>query len=392
MGADEERTVEDLKAHQSIILPLVSESEGRVIDTAGDGLLAEFPSTLNAVKCAIAIQEGVAGRNVAVSADRAMQFRIGINQGDVVLDENRIYGDGINVAARLEAIAEPGGICISGKVFEEVRDRLGVTFEDWGERQLKNIARPTRVFAWRPAAQSPVKVPSHAAHQLSLTDAPSIAVLPFQNMSGDPEQDYFADGIVEDITTALSQLRWLFVIARNSSFTYKGRSVDVKQVGRELGVRYVLEGSARKSGNRVRITGQLIEAALATHVWAEKFDGDLADIFDLQDRITESIVGAIEPSLLSAEIARAEHKPTASLDAYDLYLRAFALYGSMSRSTIRTAISLLEAAIAIDPNYARAEAVACLCHGDLVQQRWDEPGDFVAADRLARQALDVSFQ
>src|SRR6478672_1676343 len=224
----------------------------------------------------------------------------------------------------------------------------------------------------------------------ALPDAPSIAVLPFRNLSGDAEQDYFADGVVEDIITALSRIRWLFVIARNSSFTYKGKAVDIRQVGRELGVRYVLEGSVRKAGNKVRITGQLIEAVSARHVWAEKFDGDLADIFDLQDRITESIVGAIEPSLLSAEIARAEHKPTANLDAYDLYLRAWALYGSMNRSTIRNAIELLVAAIALDPTYAQAKALAAICHGDLVQQRWDDPGDFSASDRLAKEALAVA--
>ena len=209
-------------------------------------------------------------------------------------------------------------------------------------------------------------------------------------MSGDPEQDYFADGVVEDIITALSRIRWFFVIARNSSFTYKGKAVDIRQVGQELGVRYVLEGSVRKAGNKVRITGQLIEAVSARHVWAEKFDGDLADIFDLQDRITESIVGAIEPSLLSAEIARAEHKPTANLDAYDLYLRAWALYGSMNRSTIRNAIELLKAAIALDPTYAQAKALAAICHGDLVQQRWDDPGDFAASHRLAKEALAVA--
>ena len=339
MAADEEGTVRDLKGHQSIILPMVSTFEGRVIDTAGDGVLAEFPSVLNAVKCALAIQQTIGERNAKAAPGRAMQYRIGVNQGDVVYDGEQIYGDGINVAARLETIAEPGGICISGKVFDEVRDRLDVDFEDLGEKQLRNIARPTRVFAPRSVA-TPASSSQGALRPLTLPDNPSIAVLPFQNMSGDPEQEYFADGMVEEIITALSQMRWLFVIARNSSFTYKGRAVDVRQVGRELGVRYILEGSVRKAGNRVRITGQLIDASTAAHLWADRFDGDLANIFDLQDQVTASVVGAIAPKLEQAEIERAKRKPTESLDAYDLFLRGLAAFHQFSKPTHDEALAL----------------------------------------------------
>jgi adenylate cyclase len=249
MGADETRTVADLKAHQGIVLPMIGEHGGRIIDTAGDGILAEFGSVVNAVECAVAVQETMARRNAEVEPDRRMQYRIGINLGDVIYDEARIYGDGINVAARLESIAEPGGICISSKVYEDVRGKVQLTFLDIGEQQLKNISQPIRVYRVRLHVET-------TSPTLALPDRPSIAVLPFTNMSGDPEQEYFADGVVEDITTSLSRIRWLFVIARNSSFTYKGRAVDVKHIGRELGVRYVLEGSIRKSGKRVRVTGQ----------------------------------------------------------------------------------------------------------------------------------------
>jgi TolB-like protein len=297
MGADEARTVRDLKGHQAVVLPMVGEFGGRIIDTAGDGILAEFPSVVNAVKCAVAIQSKMAERNTGIEPERRMQFRVGINIGDVVFDEARIYGDGINVASRLEVIAEPGGICISSKVYEEISGRIGLTYDDMGQQQLKNIARPVRAYRVRVDRAAPTSAPA-----LALPDKPSIAALPFQNMSGDPEQEYFADGMVEEIITALSRIPWLFVIARNSSFTYRGRAVDVKQVGRELGVRYVLEGSVRKSANRVRITGQLIDATTNAHLWAEHFDGTLEDIFDLQDHVATSVAGAIAPKLEQAEI------------------------------------------------------------------------------------------
>jgi len=366
-GADEDRTLARLRALRSdLVDPTIAVHGGRVVKRTGDGALAEFRSVVNAVRCAIEVQTAMVEHVVEES------------DGDLM-------GDGVNIAARLEGVAKPGSICLSEDAYRQVRSRLDLAISDLGETTLKNIADPIRLYALQVGLAASVQPAPVAA--VGLPERPSLAVLPFQNMSGDAEQDYFADGVVEDIITALSRIRWFFVIARNSSFTYKGKAVDIRQVGRELGVRYVLEGSVRKAGNKVRITGQLIEASSARHVWAEKFDGDLADIFDLQDRITESIVGAIEPSLLSAEIARAEHKPTANLDAYDLYLRAWALYGSMNRSTIRNAIELLMAAIALDPTYAQAKALAAICHGDLVQQRWDDPEDFIASDRLAREAL-----
>ena len=319
MGADETRTVHDLKGHQAVVLPMIGEFGGHIIDTAGDGILAEFPSVVNAVKCAVAIQSKMAERNVAIELDRRMQFRIGINIGEIIYDQARIYGEGINVAARLENIAEPGGICISSKVHEEISGRIDLAYQDIGEQQLKNIARPVRAFRVHLDSVAPTAA-------LVLPNKPSIAVLPFQNMSGDPEQEYFADGMVEEIITVLSRIPWLFVIARNSSFTYKGRLVDVKQVGRELGVRYVLEGSVRKSANRVRITGQLIDVTTNAHLWAERFDGTLEDIFDLRDQVATNVAGAIAPKLEQAEIERAKRKPTESLDAYDYYLRGMASY------------------------------------------------------------------
>jgi len=386
-GADEDRTLARLRALRSdLVDPTIAVHGGRVVKRTGDGVLAEFRSVVNAVRSAIEVQTAMVERNAGLPPERRIEFRVGIHLGDVVEEsDGDLMGDGVNIAARLEGVAKPGSICLSEDAYRQVRSRLDLAISDLGETTLKNIADPIRLYALQVGLAASAQPAPVAA--VGLPERPSLAVLPFQNMSGDAEQDYFADGVVEDIITALSRIRWFFVIARNSSFTYKGKAVDIRQVGRELGVRYVLEGSVRKAGNKVRITGQLIEASSARHVWAEKFDGDLADIFDLQDRITESIVGAIEPSLLSAEIARAEHKPTANLDAYDLYLRAWALYGSMNRSTIRNAIELLMAAIALDPTYAQAKALAAICHGDLVQQRWDDPEDFIASDRLAREAL-----
>ena len=324
MGADEEGTLERLKAlRRELSDPKIEEHHGRIVKTTGDGLLVEFASVVDAVRCAVDVQREMAGRNAAVPAERRIEFRIGINLGDIISDDNDIYGDGVNVAARLEALAEPGGICVSRVVRDQVRDKLDVAFDDRGEQQVKNIARPVRVFDVRIAAETATPAPDPPARaSLPLPDKPSIAVLPFQNMSGDPEQEYFVDGMVEDIITGLSRIKWLFVIARNSTFVYKGQPIDVKQVGRELGVRYVLEGSVRKAGNRVRITGQLIDTADATHVWAERYDRALDDIFALQDELTISVVGAIEPTLRQAEIERARRKRPDSLDAYDLYLRA----------------------------------------------------------------------
>jgi adenylate cyclase len=323
MGADEEGTLERLKAlRRELVDPKIAEHHGRIVKTTGDGLLVEFASVVDAVRCAVAVQQAMPERNAGVAADDCIELRIGINLGDVIVEGDDIYGDGVNIAARIEALADAGGVFVSNTVHDHVRDRLPFVFEDLGEQQVKNIARPVRVYRVRDAG-TVAKTPSAPA--LPLPDKPSIAVLPFANMSGDPEQEYFADGMVEEITTALSRIRWLFVIARNSSFTYKGQATDVKQVGRELGVRYVLEGSVRKAGGRVRITTQLIDAPSGTHLWADRFDGSLDDIFELQDQVASSVAGVIEPALQTAETVRSAGRPTNDLTAYDLYLRAWAM-------------------------------------------------------------------
>src|SRR5262249_15159818 len=307
MGADEEGTLRQLKVHRKeLVDPKITEHRGRIVKTTGDGILVEFVSVVDAVRCAVDIQRGMAERNVEVATEKRIQFRIGINVGDIISDDNDIYGDGVNLAARLEALADPGGIMVSRAVHDQVRDKLSFGFEDMGEQTIKNIARPIAVHRGslvETAPQTVVKSTSAAEKSDLLTSSrPSIAVLPFANMSGDPEQEYFADGIVEEIITALSHLRWLSVIARNSSFTYKGKSVDLKQVGRDLSVRYILEGSVRKSGNRVRITGQLIDTATGAHLWADRFDGAIEDIFDVQDQVTAKVISAITPKLEQAEI------------------------------------------------------------------------------------------
>jgi adenylate cyclase len=313
MGEDEEGTLAELKAIRlELSDPKVKEHRGRIVKTTGDGLLIEFASVVDAVRCAVEVQRAMAERNADVPPDRRIELRMGINLGDIIRDGRDIFGDGVNVAARLEGLAESGGICVSRVVRDQVRDKLDFSFEDMGEQQVKNIARPVRVhrvvLGERPGSSEPAMGRSNKP-SLALPDKPSIAVLPFQNMSGDPEQEYFADGMVEEITTALSRIRWLFVIARNSSFTYKGRSVDVKQVGRELGVRYVLEGSVRRAGQRVRITGQLIDAVTGAHLWADRFDGSLEDVFELQDKVAWSVAGVIEPALQAAEIRRSAARP-----------------------------------------------------------------------------------
>jgi adenylate cyclase len=316
------------------------------------------------VRCAVAMQEAAERRAEDKPEKGRIVLRIGINLGDIIAEESEIYGDGVNVAVRLEGIAPPGGICVSAKVYDELHGKLSYPFDNLGERELKNIARPVRVYSLRgmgePHAAS--AVPARLTPKpLPLPDKPSIAVLPFTNMSGDPEQEYFADGVVEDIITALSRMKWFFVIARNSSFTYKGRAVDVRQVGRDLGVRYVLEGSIRKAAYRVRITGQLIEAESGRHIWADRFDGELADIFELQDQVTTSIVSAIEPSLRVAEIERARKKPTADLGAYDLYLRALFDWYSSDAGGITRARQLLRQTVEQDPTYSDAWALLAQC-------------------------------
>jgi adenylate cyclase len=304
------------------------------VKTTGDGALIEFGSVGGAVQCAIALQKLMAERNAGIQGERRMDLRIGVHLGDVLIDGDDIIGDGVNIAARLEGIAEPGGICISEDAFRQVRGRVDAEFDDIGEQSLKNIARPMRVFVARIGGKA-AKAPASETPVLPLPDKPSLAVLPFQNMTGDAEQHYFVDGMVEEITTAIARLPWLFVIARNSAFTYKGKTVDVKRVAQELGVRYVLEGSARKAGNRVRITGQLIDTTTGAHIWADRFDGALDDIFDLQDQVASSVAAAIEPKLRQAEIERASRKPTANLTVYDLYLRAGAIQSLYRRGLRR---------------------------------------------------------
>jgi adenylate cyclase len=359
MGQDEAATVRDLKGHQAVILPLVGRHGGRIIDTAGDSILAEFPSVIGATECAVEIQTVMAARNEDAPVHRRMLFRIGVHLGDVIDDETRIYGDGINVAARLQGIAEPAGVLVSRAVHDQVRDRLELGFEDLGEHELKNIARPVRIYRIRTKSES--KTVSALAATLPLPDKPSIAVLPFLNMSGDPQQEYFADGIVEDIITGLSRLRWLFVIARNSSYTYKGRNVDVRQVGRELGVRYVLEGSVRKSGNRIRITGQLVEAETGNHLWAERYDRVLDDVFAIQDEITGSVIGCIQPELYAAEHDRVKRKPPRNLDAWECFIRGMFLYSQHSDASTKEALSMLDRAGKLDPCYAQAHGLRAVC-------------------------------
>ena len=369
MGQDEPATIRDLKGHQAVILPLVDRHGGRIIDTAGDGILAEFPSVIGATQCAVEIQAVMATRNEDVSENRRMLFRIGINLGDVIHDETRVYGDGINVAARLESLAAPGGVFVSQAVHDQVRDRLDLAFEDLGERELKNILHPVRVYRLRTPAEWMVEPASKGPFQLP--DKPSIAVLPFVNMSGDPEQEYFADGIVEDVLTGLSRLKWMFVIARNSSFSYKGRSVDVRQIGRELGVRYVLEGSVRKGGNRIRITGQLIEAESGNHLWAERYDRALDDVFAIQDEITESVIGCIQPEVYAAEHDRLQRKPPQNLDAWESFIRGMFLYSQHSDTSTKDALNMLDRAIELDPCYAQAHGLRAVCLVWRAFQGWE---------------------
>ena len=362
MGANEEGTLRQLKAHRKeLVDPKITEYRGRIVKTTGDGMLVEFVSVVDAVRCAVDIQRGMIERNATVPTENRIQFRIGINVGDIIIDSDDIFGDGVNVAARLEALADPGGITVSRIVFDQVRDKLSFDFEDLGEQPVKNIARPVSVHRVQiadgkmpTAAKDPA---SGALVESAIPDKPSIAVLPFVNMSGDPEQEYFADGISEDITTGLSKLHWFFVIARNSSFTYKGKMVDVKRVARELGVRYVLEGSVRKSGTRVRITAQLIDAKTGNHIWADHYDGDLSDIFELQDEITRRVIAAIEPKLLEAEYVRSQSRSPEDLGAWDLVMRANSLLWRLTKADVDAAVAMLRRATEQYPDYAPAHSM-----------------------------------
>ena len=397
MGRDESGTLARLRKNRSDHLdPVLAKYGGRLVKLTGDGALVEFASAVDALSAAIEFQQAMADANRGGPVDTALVFRMGLHLGDLIVEGDDLYGDGVNVAARLEAEAPDGGIVVSRTVHEAVAGRLKATFDDLGSLSLKNIERPIQAFSvnWEPSDwQQAVTATTTAALQvpLPLPDKPSIAVLPFQNMSGDPEQEYFADGVVEDIITALSRAKSLFVIARNSSFTYRGRAVDIKQVGRELGVRYVLEGSVRKLGSRVRITGQLIDVASGSHIWADRFEDDLADIFGLQDRVTSSVVGAIFPNLELAEISRARQK-LGSLAAYDYYLQGLAAFYRFTRKDHEQALSLLQKAIDLDPEFALAHAVkshwGC---GVRKSSGWDDHPveERQEAERLARRAMEL---
>ena len=364
MGADEAGTLARLKVVRAeVVDPAMATYDGRIVKTTGDGVLVEFASVVDAVECAVALQQTMAARNEGADGD-AIVFRIGVNIGDVIVEDSDIYGDGVNVAARLEALAEPGGVCVSGKVYDEVRNKLDLDFDDLGAQTVKNIAEPVpayraRLAADAAAASTPANVPARYGVAVDVSTPvpgfggrPAIAVLPFDNMSNDPDQEYLADGIAEDILTRLAMWRWLPVIARNSSFTYKGRAVDVKEVGRALGARYVLEGSVRKAAARVRVTGQLIDAETGHHVWANRYDRELDDIFALQDEITEAIVAALEPAVGKAKQARAQRRDPANLDAWDQFQRAIWHFNRFTANDFAHAIELSHAAAVKDPGFA----------------------------------------
>ena len=389
MGEDEAKTLASLRVHQKeTIGPKIAEHHGRIVKLMGDGLLVEFGSIVEAVECAVAIQREMAKRNAGAPPERRMDFRMGVNLGDVIVEGDDLFGDGVNVAARLEAMAEPGKVCLSLAARDQVLDKVSIEFEDLGEFVFKNIARPVRVYrVVEPSSESPeLTSAAWPARQVK----PSIAVLPFVNLSGDPEQEYFSDGITEDIITALSRLHWFFVIARNSSFVYKGKAVDVKRVGRDLGVRYILEGSVRKAGNRVRVTAQLVDSMSGAHYWAQTYDRNLTDIFELQDDITQSATAAIEPKLVAAEAVRSEGRSPADLDAWDLVMRAVFHFWKMTTAESEIAIEILRKAVHRYPSYGPAHsmlAFALLVSGHV---GWTlESQDETYAAELAHRAAEI---
>jgi TolB-like protein/class 3 adenylate cyclase len=397
IGIDEEGTLAQLKAlRKTLFDPKIAEHHGRVVKNTGDGALVEFGSVVDAVRCAVEIQRGMAEHNIDVPEVKRIEFRIGIHVGDIIIEDHDIFGDGVNIAARLEGIAEPGGVCMSDDAYRQVRGKVEIACDDMGQQSLKNIADPMRAWRVRLTGQTPSAVNSGSAvsqaRALPLPDKPSIAVLPFENMSGDPEQEYFADGMVEDIITALSRFKSLFVIARHSSFTYKGKAVDIKQVGRELGVRYVLEGSVRKAGSRVRITGQLIDAATGAHLWADKFEGELQDVFDLQDNVATSVVGAIAPRLTAAAAELVKRKPPESWASYDFYLRGRSLVIQRTPDTMEQALDLLRKAIELDQEFGRAHALAagCMFHRPQFGGRAVTDEERSEAVQLATRALALA--
>ena len=391
MGEDEAGTLQRLKDLRAQILdPLIAEHHGRLVKLMGDGSLIEFASAVDAVSCAVAWQDATGDGAGEESANDQLQFRIGINLGDVMIDGDDLYGDGVNIASRLEALAEPGGICLSAKVYEEVRTKLDHVFDDLGMQEIKNVADPIRVYRII-TGSGPAKPASQSEPKTTPREKPSIAVLPFDNMSGDPEQEFFADGITEDLITALSKIRWFFVIARNSTFSYKGQAVEVTQAAKELGVRYVLEGSVRRAGNRVRITAQLVDATTGHHVWAERYDRNIEDIFALQDEMTLTIVGAVEPELSAAERERALAKPPENLDAWETYQRGLWNMWRFQKESNAEAPGLLRRAHELDPNFATAYAHEAYAHYLNVIMGWAEDQDATLARGLeaAETALSI---
>jgi adenylate cyclase len=394
MGADEVGTLRGLTECRAILDRFIGEHRGRIANTAGDSVLAEFGSAVDAVQCAVEAQTALAEANSSQAPERRICFRIGIHIGDVMVRAGDLFGDGVNIAARLQAVAKPGGVCISGATYDQVRKVLPVSFADLGAQQVKNIQEPIRAYQLRAPGEIPEAADASAVETESLPplpDKPSIAVLPFENMSGDPEQEYFADGMVEEIITALSRFKWLFVIARNSSFTFKGKTVDVKEIGRRLGVRYVLEGSVRKASGKVRIAGQLIDAITGAHIWVDRFERDLTDVFSLQDEVTVAVVSAIQPKLLQTEIAIATRRQPENLTAYDFYLRALQPYYLSSREGLAEAIPLARRALELDPQFGLAAALAGHCH--TLNVLWGYTTDFQfdreEAVRLSRLALNI---
>ena len=386
MEQDEVRTLRTLTDHRQIMDRHIAEYGGRIANTAGDSVLAEFPSAVDAVQCAVEVQKALIQADQSTPEECRLQFRIGVHVGDVMVREGDLLGEGVNIAARLQAMAEPGGVCVSAAAYEYVRKALPVSFADLGPQQVKNMDEPVRAFALKTFLPAPAK--TDASKPLPLPDKPSIVVLPFINMDGDLE-DHFADGIVEEIIAALSRFRSLFVIARNSSFTYKGKAVDVRQVSRKLGVRYVLKGSVRRAGGRIRIIAQLIDATTGSHIWTERYDGDLTDIFDLQDQVTEAIVGALEPTITLSEIERAKRKRPDNLDAYDCVMRALPAIWSQDEETTAEGLRLVEQAMALDPSYALPKALAAWCHAQrLSYLRTRNPAeDRSRATTLAQDAV-----
>ena len=394
MGRDESGTLARLRENRKVRLePALARHGGRLVKLTGDGALIEFSSAVDALAAAIGFQQEMAEVNREQTEDTAIVFRVGLHLGDLIVDGDDLYGDGVNVASRLETEAPPGGIVISGNVHDAVAGRLKATFDDLGQLSLKNIERPMQAFGvkwraadWNDSARS-ASATTVAAEPLALPDKPSIAVLPFQNMSGDPEQEYFADGMVEDVITSLARFKSLFVVARNSSFAYKGKSPDIRKVGQELGVRYVLEGSVRKAGTRLRITGQLIDAMSGAHLWADRFDGAIEDVFELQDQVTTSVVGAIAPKLEQAEIERARRKPAQNLDAYDFYLRGL----SQMLISNKEALRLFNRAIELDPDFAPPYGLAARCYSfrRVLQRTVDLAVEVAEARRLAERVVVI---